>query len=195
MDHYFSKNPTSESQERTIEYMIKENKITLITDNGVFSKAHVDFATNFMLQTIYEDAKGSVLDMGCGYGVIGISLAKHPNVTKVTMCDVNSRALDLAKRNAEKNRLKNYSIFESDGFSNIQDKYDMIVTNPPIRAGKTVIYQMYRDSKEHLKENGAFYLVINKKHGAPSSITFLKELYCNVEVLDKKSGFHVIKCW
>lgn len=194
MEHYYTNNPSSKSNEKEIEYKINETTIKLITDNGVFSKAHVDFATNFMLNTIYDEVKGDVLDLGCGYGVIGIIVGRSSKVNKVTMCDINQRALDLAKRNAENNKLKNYEVVESDGFVNIKDKYDTIITNPPIRAGKAVIYKMYEESKEHLKENGALYLVINKKHGAPSTITYLESLFENVEVMDKKAGFNVIKC-
>ena len=174
---------------------MRNKNFHFITDNGVFSKAHVDFATSFMLNTIFNDVKGSVLDLGCGYGVIGIIVSSNSNVSKITMCDVNQRALDLAKRNAEKNKVINYEVVESDCFENINEKFDTIITNPPIRAGKSVIYKMYEDSKNHLKSNGVLFLVINKKHGAPSTITFLESIFNNVEVLDKKAGFNVIKCW
>lgn len=195
MEHYYSSNPTSESNERIIEYDIKGKKFQFISDNGVFSKAHVDFATDFMLRTIVEEVQGNVLDLGCGYGVIGIVVSKFGNTKKITMCDVNNRALDLAKRNSEKNKIQNIEIIESNGFENIKEKYDMIITNPPIRAGKAVIYKMYKDAKEHLNDGGVLYLVINKKHGAPSTIAYLKELFECVEVLDKKAGFNVIKCF
>ena len=195
MEHYYSSDPTSESNEKQIEYEIDGAKIKLITDNGVFSKAHVDFATSFMLNTIKDELHGSVLDLGCGYGIIGIVASLNSNVTEITMCDVNHRALDLAKKNSEKNGLINYKIIESNGFENIKEKFDVIITNPPIRAGKSVIYKMYSDSKEHLKEGGKLFLVINKKHGAPSTISYLNELFEHVEVLDKKAGFNVIKCY
>ena len=195
MEHYYSSNPTSESNERIIEYIIKDKNFKFITDNGVFSKAHVDFATDFMLKTNVEEVRGDVLDLGCGYGVIGIVVSKFGNTKKITMCDINNRALDLAKRNAEKNKVHNIEIIESNAFENIREKFDTIITNPPIRAGKAVIYDMYKEAKEHLNENGTLYLVINKKHGAPSTITYLNELFDNVEVLDKKAGFNVIKCY
>ena len=195
MEHYYSSNPTSESNERTIEYTIKDKNFKFITDNGVFSKAHVDFATDFMLKTIVEEVRGDVLDLGCGYGVIGITVSKFGNTKKITMCDINNRALDLARRNAERNKVQNVEIIESNAFENIKEKFDTIITNPPIRAGKAVIYDMYKEAKEHLNENGTLYLVINKKHGAPSTITYLNELFDNVEVLDKKAGFNVIKCY
>ena len=195
MEHYYTSDPSVKSEEREIEYEVAGNHFKFITDNGVFSKNHVDIATSFMLKTILGEVKGDVLDVGCGYGVIGITVAKNSNVSSVTMLDVNHRALELAKRNAEKNKVSDkIKIVESDGFEKINENYDAIITNPPIRAGKSVIYKMYEDAKEHLKDGGALYLVINKKHGAPSTITFLNTLFGNCEVLDKKTGFNVIKC-
>lgn len=197
-EQYYSNNPTSKSDEREIEYVIKDRKIKLIVDNGVFSKNHVDIATNFMLNTILstEEISGEVLDLGCGYGVVGIVLYKFFKNIKVTMLDINERALGLAKKNCKKNGLENVSILESDGFTEIQkdEMFDIIVTNPPIRAGKQVIYKMYEDSFNHLKKGGKLYLVINKKHGAPSTKEYLMELFGNCEVLDKKTGFNVLKC-
>ena len=195
MEHYFSSNPESKSEEKMIEYKFNDKEYSFITDNGVFSKMHVDFATNFLLEVICNEVYGNILDMGCGYGVIGIILSKMPKTNNVVMCDVNNRALDLARRNAKNNNVGNCQIIESNGFENINQKFDTIITNPPIRAGKEVIYKMYRDAKKHLNQGGVFYLVINKKHGAPSTITFLKTLFENVEVLDKKAGFNVIKCY
>ena len=196
MDHYYSANPESESNEREIKYELKDRTFKFISDNGVFSKEHVDFATDFMLRTIIDDElEGSVLDMGCGYGVIGITVSSLcSKVSSVTLCDINNRAIDLATRNAERNRVVNAKIFASDGFVNVEGRFDIIITNPPIRAGKAVIYKMYEDANKHLNDGGRFYLVINKKHGAPSTINYLNELYSEVEVLDKKAGFNVIRC-
>ena len=196
MEHYYTNNPTSTSEERIIEYKIKDKTIKLTVDNGVFSKYHVDIATNFMINTLIdmETIKGKVLDLGCGYGVIGISLASFYKDLDITMVDINERALGLAKKNCKLNGLDKVDIIESDGFTNIKDTFNCIITNPPIRAGKQVIYKMYQDSFEHLKEGGVLYLVINKKHGAPSTKEYLEELFGNCEVLDKKAGFNVIKC-
>ena len=194
MDHYYSSDPTSKSEERMLEYELEDLKFKFISDNGVFSKNHVDFATDFLIKTIYDEVKGDVLDVGCGYGVIGITCAKRKEVTSVTMLDVNNRALELARKNVKLNSVDKVKIIESDGFEKITDLYDTIITNPPIRAGKAVIYKMYEDAKNHLKENGVLYLVINKKHGAPSTIEELKRLFENCEIVDKKSGFHVLKC-
>ncbi|MBR6252400.1 MAG: class I SAM-dependent methyltransferase [Clostridia bacterium] len=197
MEHYYTNNPTSKSEEKEIEYYIADKKIKLVVDNGVFSKNHVDIATNFMLNVLLkEDIKGDVLDFGCGYGVIGITIATFFENTKITMLDINERALSLAKKGVKLNKLNDIKIIESDGLSALkeEDNYDVIVTNPPIRAGKQVIYKMYEDSFNHLKDGGVFYLVINKKHGAPSTKEFLTELFGNCEVLDKKTGFNVLKC-
>lgn len=195
MEHYFTSDPSVKSEERLIKYELKEREFTFISDNGVFSKNHVDDATSLLLKTIFDDVHGELLDVGCGYGVIGIALATNKAVKRVTMLDVNHRALELAKRNAVKNKVDSKTnIIESNGFEKITSLYDVIVTNPPIRAGKEVIYKMYEDAKSHLKENGVLYIVINKKHGAPSTIKFLNILFGNCEVLDKKAGFNVIKC-
>ena len=194
MDHYYSSNPTSKSEERVLEYRIKDECLQFVSDNGVFSKNHVDFATDLLINAIIKDGvHGSLLDVGCGYGVIGITLAKLFSVN-VTMLDVNERALNLAKRNSIKNGLDNIEIIESNGFDSISNNYDVIVTNPPIRAGKEVIYKIYDNAKEHLNEGGKFYLVINKKHGAPTTIKHLEGLFDNVEIIDKKAGFNVIRC-
>ena len=145
---------------------------------------------------IKEKIHGDVLDLGCGYGTIGITLKKFFENIKVTMLDINERAIGLANKNVKINGLKDIVIKESDGFDIIKEdeKFDFVVTNPPIRAGKKVIYKMYEDSFNHLKKGGALYLVINKKHGAPSTKEFLTSLFGNCEVLDKKTGFNVIKC-
>ncbi len=195
MEHYYSKIPMCRSDEKLIECKINGTDFRFITDNGVFSKKHLDFATEFLLKVLLtqENIKGKVLDLGCGYGPIGISICKLCD-TDVIMSDINLRAIELAERNAYLNKVTRIDTKESDVFEAIKDKFDVIITNPPIRAGKEVTYNMYKNAKEHLNEGGKLYLVINKKHGAPSAIEYLKELYGNCEVLDKKAGFNVIKC-
>ena len=136
---------------------------------------------------------GEILDLGCGWGVIGISIARKWPETQVTMADVNTRALDLSRKNAERNRAE-VICAESDGMEALADRnFDAVVTNPPIRAGKQVIYKMFADAAQRLKPDGALYLVIRKQQGAESCIRYLETIYAKVEKLDKSGGFWVLK--
>ncbi len=163
------------------------------TDNGVFSKDKLDYGTRFMLETIpMKEIHGDVLDLGCGYGVVSIIMSKLTDA-KFDGVDVNRRALHLAEMNKSINMAYNTNFFESDVYSNIDKKYDYIITNPPIRAGKEVVYKMLGEAKNHLKENGKLYFVIRKEQGAKSTIKYLENMY-QVEVLDKSKGFFIISC-
>ena len=131
--------------------------------------------------------------MGCGYGALGITLRVFDMARHIDMFDINSKAIALCKYNIEQNNLNNITCMQSDGFLNVNDKYDMIVINPPIRAGKKVIYKMFDDSINYLNANGALYIVIKKSLGAPSAINKLKTIYKNVVVLNIEKGYYVIK--
>ena len=157
MSHYFT-NDYVESKENKTKCIIKNTELTLITDNGVFSKKGLDFGTRSLLETI-DNVSGQVLDFGCGYGPIGIYLKKTYNV-EVDAVDINERAMNLAKKNAELNKT-NINIFESNIYENVNKKYDYIVTNPPIRVGKKILYQILFEAKEHLNVNGELWLVIH----------------------------------
>jgi 16S rRNA (guanine1207-N2)-methyltransferase len=134
-----------------------------------------------------------LLDLGCGYGPIGITLAKlRPQLT-VTMSDVKEAAIALTEINVKLNRLVSVHIHQSDGFENIDETFDVIVLNPPIRAGKKVMYQLYEQSYHHLKENGSFYMVIRKDLGALSSEKELRKQFKTVERLARQSGYHVYR--
>lgn len=164
------------------------------TDNGVFSKNGLDFGTRLLLENMpLATMSGDILDLGCGYGVVSIILSRflHANFDAV---DVNERALHLAKMNAKLNESLNINFFISDAYQNITKKYDYIITNPPIRAGKEVVYKMLLGAKDHLKEGGALFFVMRKDQGAKSAIKDLENTY-NIEILCKKNGFFVIKCF
>ncbi len=132
----------------------------------------------------------TVLDLGCGYGVIGIYLGKKYQLN-IDMVDINKRAIELSKKNIILNDVE-VNVFQSDGFSNISKTYDLIVTNPPIRAGKKVYYQFFKDALSYLSNNGSLITVINKKHGASSAIKYLESIYKSVEIIGHKKGFKVI---
>ena len=187
MSHYFT-NDYVESKENKTKCIIKNTELTLITDNGVFSKKGLDFGTRSLLETI-DNIKGQVLDFGCGYGPIGIYLKKTYDV-EVDAVDINERAMNLAKKNAELNKT-NINIFESNIYENINKKYDYIVTNPPIRVGKKILYQILFEAKEHLNINGELWLVIHKDQGAKSLVKALEEKY-KVEIKNKNKGFYII---
>lgn len=192
MGHYFT-NERLPSVVRKIECVVRGHRFVFFTDNGVFSKEGLDFGSRLVLESIpLVEVGAKVLDMGCGYGVFGIVLNKLTN-KYVDMVDVNLRALHLAKRNLVVNNCTNIHVFESNCYSNIIQKYNTIITNPPIRAGKKVVYEILMKAKEYLEPTGNLFLVIRKEQGAKSLISDLKNIY-NVEVLEKKKGFFVLKC-
>ena len=169
------------------------NKFTFLTDNGVFSKDGLDFGSRLLLESIpLEEVGGKILDMGCGYGVFGIVISKLTSA-HVDMVDVNLRALHLATRNAKENSVSNVSIFESNVYQNVSSKYSSIVTNPPIRAGKKVVYDIVMNAKNYLEDDGKLFLVIRKEQGAKSLIVDLEKIY-TVDILKKSKGFFIIKC-
>lgn len=190
-EHYYTQSPTSDYKTYNITYNINTHSISLKTADGVFCKHSVDYGSNLLIETIAkEDRPGTLLDIGCGYGVVGISLAAIFDC-KVTMCDINERAVSLAKENAKH---VNAKVFQSDGFQKVEGAFDVIVTNPPIRAGKSVYYQWFDKSIKHLNDNGRFYCVIQKKQGAPSTMRHLESIYGNCEIIAKDKGYYIIKC-
>ena len=192
MGQYFDNDKLPSKMVKT-ECFVLGHKFTFYTDNGVFSKDGLDFGSRLLLETIpLEEVGGKVLDMGCGYGVFGIVINKVTSA-EVDMCDVNLRALHLCDINIKANNCTSVNAFESNVYENVNSKYSCIITNPPIRAGKKVVYDIVMNAKEYLEKNGALFIVIRKEQGAKSLIVDLEKLY-NVEVLDKKKGFFIIKC-
>ena len=192
-DHYYTRIPQSESRPAECVFRYRGTELTFRTDAGVFSRGEVDTGTRLLLEALPEKMQGDILDLGCGWGVIGISIARTWPETRVTLADVNLRALELSRENAEKNRAE-VNCAESDGMAAFAGKsFDAIVTNPPIRAGKQVIYRMFSDAAGCLKPGGALYLVIRKQQGAESCIRYLQTVYGTVEKLDRSGGFWVLK--
>lgn len=192
MAHYFENDENVKSKEKTIHFELFNKLYTFKTDNNVFSKQGLDFGTRTLLENIdIKNINGDVLDFGCGYGPIGITIKSNINCN-VDMIDINNRALNLAKKNALLNQV-DVNIFESNIYSNVDKKYDYIITNPPIRVGKKILYEILFKAKEHLKLNGHLIFVINKAQGAKSTIKDLEQTYI-IKVLGKNKGFFVIDC-
>lgn len=192
MGQYFTNDKLPSNVKKTT-CMVLGNKFTFLTDNGIFSKDGLDFGSRLLLESIpLEEVGGKILDMGCGYGVFGIVISKLTSA-HVDMVDVNLRALHLATRNAKENSVSNVSIFESNVYQNVSSKYSSIVTNPPIRAGKKVVYDIVMNAKNYLEDDGKLFLVIRKEQGAKSLIVDLEKIY-TVDILKKSKGFFIIKC-
>ena len=195
MSHYYSFDENLASKPRSVTYSINGIKFELESDIGVFSKNKLDFGSEVLIQSLLPiDLGKTLLDLGCGIGPIGLTLAYfHPELN-VVCSDVNTRALSLCEQNARKlNVSKRVTCLQSDIYIEIEGKFQSIVSNPPIRAGKKVTYEIYRGAKEHLVDGGSLYIVIRKAQGAKSVKDYLEELYGNVTVLDKSNGYHVLK--
>lgn len=194
MAHYFTNDPNSKSEERKTTTTIKNQNFVFLTDHGVFSKKGLDFGTRSLLETIdLTRIKGNVLDFGCGYGPIGIFIKKMNDAfVNIDMVDINKRSLHLARENARLNDV-DVRIWESNIYEKVDLKYHFIITNPPIRVGNEILYQILLGAKEHLVKGGQLIFVMNKDQGAKTAMKRLEEVY-QVEVLDKKKGFYIICC-
>ena len=193
--HYYSKNPHTKSNPQEWTYTLRGEQFRFQTDAGVFSKGEVDFGSRLLIDMFeLSEADGPIADIGCGYGPIGMAIAKAFPQTEVHMVDVNSRALDLARKNVEKNGVTNVRIYESDGLASVEEKnFSSVLTNPPIRAGKETIFRFYEEAHEKLAAGGSLWVVIQKKQGAPSTRAKLEELFGEVRVADKKKGYFIFE--
>lgn len=194
-EHYFSKDPQSKSMPSAWKYTLRGKKYSFTSDIGVFSKNEVDFGTRLLIEQFEApDISGDILDLGCGYGPIGIALADRHRDRNVIMVDVNERALTLARKNVLENDITNTEIFQSDRFSHLSNHtFAAIVTNPPIRAGKKVVHKMFEESKQALLRHGELWVVIQKKQGAPSAKAKLELLFGSVEVVFRSKGYFILR--
>lgn len=193
MNHYFKNDETLTNKQIDFEVKIKDIVLKLRTNSGVFSKSKLDSGTKLLLETIELEKKAkTVIDMGCGYGPIGIYIAKKYPGKKVFMYDINEKAVDLSKINANLNDVE-VIVKQSDLFAEVNFKADVIITNPPIRTGKKNVYRLYDEAYDRLNELGVFYLVVGKKQGAESTFHKINQLFSNCEILEKKKGYTVFK--
>ena len=195
MSHYFVNDDKVESKPREVHYSINGVDFSLESDNGVFSKNDLDKGSELLIKELLPINLGeNILDIGCGIGVIGLTLAYFTPSLKVCLTDVNTRALSLCSANAKSLKLsQRVTILQSDIYEKIEGKYSSIVSNPPIRAGKKVTYEIYRGALDHLVDSGSLYIVIRKNQGALSVKSYLEELFGNVALLAREKGYYVLK--
>jgi len=195
-EHYYSNKPQTESKPRQWKFTLLGNQFIFETDTGVFSKSEVDFGSRVLIDAFkMPEVDGVLLDVGCGYGPIGLSIAKANPEREVQMMDINTRAIALSQKNAQVNGVQNVRIFESDGLSSVElgTQAAAILTNPPIRAGKDTVFKFYDEAYELLVVGGELWVVIQKKQGAPSTVSHLEEMFEKVDVVEKKKGYWIIR--
>lgn len=193
MSHYYTDNDDLISEPREFDYHFGGEYFKFISDNGVFSKDGIDYGSYLLIRCIKDLPLGDdILDLGCGYGPIGIILKRLHPASRVALVDVNSRAVDLAIANGQNNKV-NINVYKTDDINTLNLKFDTIVLNPPIRAGKRVIFELYEKAQINLKDEGRLFIVIQKKHGAASSFKKLQELFGEVNLLDKVNSHWLIE--
>ena len=188
---YYAENPDAAHDIHELRVDLLGEKMTFLTDAGVFSKKMVDFGSQLLLKCLEVDQGETVLDVGCGYGPLGLSLAKAYGV-QATMVDINNRALDLAQQNAERNKVE-ATIFQSNIYEQVEGHFDHVISNPPIRAGKQVVHEIIENSKDFLKTGGDLTIVIQKKQGAPSAKSKMEDVFGNCEVVKKDKGYYILR--
>ena len=191
MSQYFDNDKNIKSERKLINFSFNDKNFSLYTDNGVFSKDKLDYGTRILLENIdINNLKGRVLDLGCGIGVVGIILGTLNKNISIDMVDINERAIILTKDNVKFNNINN-NVFVSNVYSNINGKYNYIITNPPIRAGKEVVRKFLLGGYDYLTDDGVLYFVMRKDHGVKSMIKELVNIY-EVDIVNKEKGFYIV---
>ena len=188
---YFAENPDAEHDIHELNVQLLGQNVTFLTDAGVFSKKMIDYGSQALLKCLDFHKQESVLDVGCGYGTLGLTLVKAKEV-KATLVDINQRALDLARQNADRNQVL-ATIFQSNIYQNVEGRFHHIISNPPIRAGKQVVHEGITGSYTHLLDGGDLTIVIQKKQGAPSAKAKMEEVFGNCEILKKDKGYYILR--
>ena len=193
--HYYSKTQEGvESKPQEFVFNFQEQKFIFHTDSGVFSKDYIDYGSYVLLKNfIPNDLEYPILDMGAGYGPIGIVISKLFDKETV-LCEINERAYQLILKNIAQNKTEKVKAFHSNLYECVENmQFSSILTNPPIRAGKQVVFQIYEGAYQHLTLGGELWVVIQKKQGAPSSKTRLEEIFGNCKIMAKDRGYYILK--
>lgn len=188
---YYDEHPDAQHDIHELHVVLLGERMKFLTDAGVFSKKMIDFGSQVLLSCLSFQQGEKVLDVGCGYGPLGLSLVKAQGV-QATMVDVNTRALDLAQKNAALNQVE-AKIIQSNVYDEVEGCFDHIISNPPIRAGKKVVHEVLSGSFDHLNPGGDLTIVIQKKQGAPSAKAKMEEVFGNCEILKKDKGYYILR--
>ena len=192
MSHYYTDNRDLKSQRRTISFDYRGKEIHFQSDLGVFSKDGIDYGSRVLLDTFEPLSDLSLLDVGCGYGALSLSLASVGKNVSCDLVDVNGRALELARENASSLQLSQINIYESSCYQEVKGIYDLIISNPPIRAGKQIVHEILTGAYDHLKTGGELRVVIQKKQGAPSAKDKMEKTFGNCKILKRDKGYYIL---
>ncbi|MEK8132694.1 class I SAM-dependent methyltransferase [Paenibacillus filicis] len=193
-EHYYTSKPSARHDLHRLEETLRGHKLILETDAGVFSKKGIDFGSKLLIETMAITPNANALDVGCGYGPIGLSSALLARDGHVTMVDINERAVELARRNAVLNQIANVTVLQSDRLEAVESKkFDVVLTNPPIRAGKEIVHSIFEQAHQVLVPGGTLWVVIQKKQGAPSAYAKLESLFAAVEEVERDRGYWILK--
>lgn len=195
MSHYFENDKNLKSEIRELSYKYNSSFFIFYSDNGVFSKNNIDYGSRLLIETYLKENdinEKSVLDVGCGYGFLGIMISRVTN-SYVEMIDINKRAVHLTNMNIKRYKDFKGKTYVSNVYENVEGKYDIIITNPPIRIGKEKLLEILIGAFDHLEDNGLLYYVIRKDQGALSIKKILEENGINVEVINKDKGYFIYR--
>jgi 16S rRNA (guanine1207-N2)-methyltransferase len=190
-EHYYTSDPSSAHEERHLQVAMGGRTLHFETDAGTFSKTRLDPGSRLMLSAL-PPLSGRLVDIGYGWGAIGVTLAVLNPDLAVEMVDVNERAVALASKNARANGAANARAYVSDALQNVAPGMEVCVTNPPIRAGKQVIYGFFAQAAAKLAPGGRLYVVIRKQQGAPSAQKYLRTLFASCEVVARDAGYWIL---
>ncbi len=191
-DHYFSARPVAPSRPRELQARLRGRHWTFLADRGVFAAEGVDAGTRLLIETMEIHASDDVLDLGCGYGPVGVVAAALAHQGHAVLVDINERAVELARENVRRAGLRNADVLLGDGTAPVRDKrFDVIATNPPIRAGKVIVRRLVDEAWAHLRDGGRFFFVVRTAQGAKTLAREVATVFGAVTEIARASGYRV----
>tara|TARA_Y100000310_G_C20654610_1_gene801338 strand:- start:803 stop:1381 length:579 start_codon:yes stop_codon:yes gene_type:complete len=186
MEHYFSSKQDSSAKIKEVFLRVKGEEFNFYLVSGTFSSKKIDKGTFVLAENMLVKSSWDVLDLGCGVGVLGVVAGKF---CKVWLSDPNERAIEFAKENLKRNKVKG-KVKVGSGYV-FNKKFDSILLNPPQTAGKKICFELVEESKENLKKKGVLQVVVRRNKGGRGFEEKMKEVFGNVQVIAKKSGYWV----